>query len=797
MNDPHDPHDPHDPLDPNEFPNQSVPADGDLGPSDFDVDLGVDDSLLSESDLAGSEAQFPSDAEPAASHSSQTEVAANGASASSLPEAASQKVGGKSSRLIPILIGVSVVGVASIAWLGWSYFTARAELDSITADLLAARDRAAATSGQVEDAGESQDSDRVSARVRAFVLAPWWEDVLVRTFAEGDMIQSQEQASDLAEAAANRSANRLWWTTQVEASDAALADANRTIIILQSSIDDLEDDQPPHPADGGVSDERRTELAEKIRSEIATLTAAQDAALSEIADRIARIQQQGDLVHLASIEGELARALPQDRNPPELTDAAARCAEQLSLAKELLSKRDQLRGELATAIAGIRQADLNTVSTDEVLSASQMLLSLEVPVDARFDSVREQVVQGALLATDVATALAERDQARAWLNEKFDALAAAESVDAVAAFASALAEESIPECELPSIVADLQRLETAIGDRTQALLQLQQEVDVLTHNTVAWEQAALRSREMLGANRIAAAAAVLVAARADIGAPSPAFAPLLDGFEVDAVSRIEAMATAAQASGNWANLANEYRACLDSVAIGALWPTFSLDVKELWEQVSLAEDRMIYEQVRAAAQSPYDVLQPLAMRYLDPSRMRGGQSGMRLQVAKLLEAIEQPGITVNIEGIEWSSPSCDGKRPETPIMVTIGGSFHAFSLGRVAAKETSLLGAEQQLSLPHDRAVEVEVNGAFTCVGENLIFKGSGVLSMDDLRIGGRLALPFWNGGDSSLEPHKLLLVSIPDEEVREAVMLPVWSDPRILVPDALAGEPDAVKSSE
>ena len=115
----------------------------------------------------------------------------------------------------------------------------------------------------------------------------------------------------------------------------------------------------------------------------------------------------------------------------------------------------------------------------------------------------------------------------------------------------------------------------------------------------------------------------------------------------------------------------------------------------------------------------------------------------------------------------------------TTIAVVIGKTVHQFELNEVSENETSLLSNEQSIEGPHQIQIDIQINGQFSCSDSDGVFSGTGKLTMDDLRTGGRFSLPFWNHGDQSLPPHQLLLISIPDDKVRSASDLPPWSDPR------------------
>ena len=79
--------------------------------------------------------------------------------------------------------------------------------------------------------------------------------------------------------------------------------------------------------------------------------------------------------------------------------------------------------------------------------------------------------------------------------------------------------------------------------------------------------------------------------------------------------------------------------------------------------------------------------------------------------------------------------------------------------------------------MPQDETSKIVVKGNFNCANDDGMFSGTGKLTMDEFRTGGRFSLPFWNDADQSMAPHKLLLVSIPDEKILVASELPPWSE--------------------
>ena len=250
-------------------------------------------------------------------------------------------------------------------------------------------------------------------------------------------------------------------------------------------------------------------------------------------------------------------------------------------------------------------------------------------------------------------------------------------------------------------------------------------------------------------------------------------------FVGEGVGRLTTMVEIASKADDWQEVAREFRACLSSPAILKLTPRFQIDTAPLWKSTALGEDRMLYENIQKNSHASYQEIEPAARWYLNPDRTIGVKVPMESQVSALLDSLAEPGVTVQIEGIEWSDTQCQWTDPITSIAIVIGRTFHQFELNDVSENETSLLSDEQLIEGPHENQIDIQINGQFSCSNSDGIFSGSGKLTVDELRTGGRFSLPFWNHGDQSLPPHQLLLVSIPDDKVRSASDLPPWSDPR------------------
>ncbi|NDG64873.1 MAG: hypothetical protein EBY29_15630, partial [Planctomycetes bacterium] len=248
--------------------------------------------------------------------------------------------------LILACVGAFLVGI--IGWLGWSYWVDRDALETLNSDLMAARGRAESSKGNPEESGETAAANQLSSRIRQIVVAPWWDQVVVRIVDERQVVTAQEEARDLMDSAKRRTENRAWWSEQVSSVDKSLAVEDRTIPAIQGALDDLQNAQAPHPNDGGFTDEMMAELASHLKTDNVKLTAMQDETLEQIKQQRATIESASTLQDIAAASEALSKPLPTDRNPPELTDAIARSSQVATAVVELLTARDAMQSELTS-----------------------------------------------------------------------------------------------------------------------------------------------------------------------------------------------------------------------------------------------------------------------------------------------------------------------------------------------------------------------------------------------------------------------------------------------------------------
>ncbi|MSR70108.1 MAG: hypothetical protein EXS17_07175 [Phycisphaerales bacterium] len=702
----------------------------------------------------------------------------------------------KPSRLLPRLAAaLAVVLVGVVGWLGWSYWCDRESLGLLDADLIAARDGAEQSKGRTVDSGERAAARALVARVNEILNAPWWDRVAVRIIDQERLASAQSQTDELLLTADHRELNRAWWGQRTAAVDAAIAADDRTIPGIQNASDDLESAQPPHSGEGGFSADDLASLTERCSSDLDQLMAGQNAQLELRQSQLAVIRASATLDELAAALAAVDQPTPLDRNPPEIAEAIAAIRAQAVIVGDFLSARDAMESELTATLAEVAALDLDTGSAETLQLVATRLGSLATPDDARFDRVRDLASRGATAAIGVRETLQARDVALAWFESRRHTLEAITTVEDLATFTQELLSAEPPPSDLPIVARTAEDFLARLSARTIVLADERRLMDESRARAEAFTAALLSVNAAVESGAIAQAADALATAAPEGPEQIEAWRLLKDGFARVAVARFNAMAQDARSTGSWRALANSLRGWLASAWAPVLAADLANETIALWALASIEEDKMLYEDLQRLSNGSFEEYALAARWYLDPIRMLGATPPMQAQVAKSLEALELPGLTVQIEGVEWSDAQCEWSTPRTSLTVAINEIPFGFDLPGVTADETTLLGSEVALQAHRDERVEFGVSGYFDCADDDGVFAGSGGLTMDELRCGGRFALPFWNDGDQTLTPHKLLLISIPDEEVRLAMSLINWIDPRVLV--KVEGVPLEVPAAE
>ncbi len=687
------------------------------------------------------------------------------------------------SRLLPKLAGVfAAILVAVAGWLAWQHWCDREHLSALEADLLSARDGAELSKGRTEDSGERESARALAARVDAIVAAPRWDLVALRIIDQERISSAQSQADELILNASHRALNRGWWVERTQAVDAAIAPGDRTIPAVQGASDDLQSATPPHLGEGGFTDEGIASLTQRLQDDLDQLMRDQNEQLELRQGQLAAVRASAGLDALATALAVLDAAAPPDRNPPEIADALAAIRAQGIIVGDFLSARDAMESELRATLAEIAALTLDTASAQTMQLLATRLGGLETPEDARFDGVRDLAARGASAAIQAQATLEARDNALAWFQERTTTLESLDTVEGLAAFTQELLNAEPPPSDLQVVTKTAEDFLARLSART---ILLAEERRLMEESRARAELFAAAQRDATAAfesGAIAQAAQLIVNAIPETPEQVEAAQLIKEKFAPDSVARINAMADSARATGSWRDVAGCLRDCLASESVTALAADFARETAAQWELASIEEDKLVYEDLQRLSSGSYEAFAQVARWYLDPSRMRGAIPPMQAQIAKCLEVLAVPGLTVQIEGVEWSDVQCEWSTPRTSLTVAINEVPFGFDLSQVSAAETTLLGSEVPLQAGRDERVEFGVSGYFDCADDDGVFAGSGGLTMDELRGGGRFALPFWNDGDQSLTPHKLLLISIPDDEVRIAMSLGNWIDPRALI---------------
>lgn len=689
------------------------------------------------------------------------------------------------SMLLPrLLLSGCVIFVLALGWLGYEWSQNRGELETLEQDLLAARDASAATSTKSDESGERSAAAALQARVREIIASPWWQRVVVRIVDAERVESARSQADELASQAQQREENRAWWRARLADVDAALARAERTIPSVMEASDAFADANEPHTGVGGISPDERNAAVQRFADDAAKLMGFQDASIAALDQAVAGIRGAATLAEHAERAAALDAPLPVDRNPPELEQAHANARNQAAEIRDFLTARDRLENEVRETKATLEAYDLNEGSQQAVAAIAERLDALALPDDTRFDTIRALASQGEDIAMVALDRLRERDAALAWIDARRAELDALASLDDLAAFVQRV-EGNQPPSEVDRVAHAAQELVGRIALRKAALEEEQRLLEASLARAAQFEVGwTLAEGELAGGSPALAAEAI-----ATLAPETPDQADRLASsrgqFAARARARVEQMIESARTSASWTEAATTVRSMLDSSAVATLAPTIADALAPLWAEAAMAEDHEIYLSLLGSAGAPRRELLPLAERYLDDARLRGATAPMRAEVERLLAALDTPGVTIQLEGVEWADPQCEWNSPQTHLGVTILEETFDFVLGEVSSRETSLLGGESWLRGESSTPVAFGVSGYFDCSDDDGIFAGSGALSMDDLACGGRLALPFWNDADQSLQPHLLLLVAIADAEVQEARALPAWKDPNAPVQDS------------
>lgn len=774
-----------DPRDDSDAQPEHDPFEG-LAADDLDLEIDLPDLNDAGSAPPESPAQFPNPVgeSTATTDSTDREISAPATTTPvrDEPPRDGPSTGGKR-KLLLAGVGALLVVVLPLGWLGWSFMQDRTELDEIDSGLRSARDAAEKTTEAAEDGPERQQAEALAARIGAINSAAWWDRVVVRIIAADEISRLKSEAGELTGELTRRSANRAWWRERMSALDEQLAAAGRTIQQVEVIKEELATPALPHSNDGGVGQDAIAATQSKIDAALAELVQMQAQAITTFAAASQSAKTADSVERLASIEAEIDAAKPVDRRPPEMAQVKQAATRAVAAAREVLQRRDAILNDLTAVQESATALDRETADSATAQALSDRIASITFDQsDSRFKGCIE-LKAAAQAAVDQALAdLASRDAALAWVQDWMQRINETTDLEGLLVALQPLANEAPPSSELETVRSALMDLEARVKSRTAELIAAKAEQEASMARAAACAARLDAFATALEKGDFSTAASELDLAipeteeqTAEVDVLKAAFASLLEEW----LSKLPAEADEARTA------ADQLRACLANDAVARVAPGFAERAAEAWPRVIAAENKSLYQEVRSLSSAPAGSFEPIAAWYLDATRTRSETLPMRAAVEAALEALKQPAVTLQVEGIEWSSIPCTWSRPQTDVTVAIGDEVQSFRLGPVVPQSTSLLTTavpfERRFTLPRDTTIMLSVRGNFGCDDAASRFRGSGDLTIDDLRAGGRFALPFSNGGpkggsDDAASPHKLIFVAFPDESVRKALQLPEWT---------------------
>jgi|GEM_PF-1235073 len=700
-----------------------------------------------------------------------------------LAPANSGGTGAQRKKRTALLLGIAalLIVVLPLGWLGWAFMQDRNELDAIDSGLDAARDAAERTIDAPEDGPERQQAQALKSRIDAIDSAEWWDRVVARIIAADDISRLKSEAEELTGLLTRRSANRAWWRSRMAKLDEEIAVNDRTIAQVESIKEELATPALPHGSDGGVSQETIAATQGKIDAALAELVQMQSQAVAIFATAALRSVALNTMESLATMEAEIDASTPIDRRPPEIAQVREAAKRAIAAAREVLERRDSVLMDFAEIRENASALDREAAEASAVQALTDRLNAVVFDQsDERFQACVQPKIAAQDAIEQAQGELASRDSALLWVQDWMQRVNDSPDLESLLAALQTLSSETPPSSELQVVRSALMDFEARVRSRTEELVIEKAEREASLARAAACAARLEAFASALEASDFSGAASELDGATpeteeqtAEVDLLKTAFGAVLKDWLSEATTNAEAVR----------DTADQLRACLENEAVTRITPDFAAQAAEVWPRVLEMEDRSLYEALQQLVGGPADKFEVVALWYLDPFRTRGGPPQMRAEIEAAVEAMKQPPVTLQVEGIEWSSVPCDWSRPQTDVTVAIGDDVRVYRLGPVVPQTTSLLSVmnpfEQRFTLPRDTTLTISVRGNFGCDGGASRFRGSGEVTIDDLRAGGRLALPFQNGGDDRTNPHKLILVAFPDEEVRRALELPDWNSTR------------------
>ena len=680
-------------------------------------------------------------------------------------------------RLLPLAVGAAMLIILPLGWLGWAFLQDRAELEAIEGELRSARDATERTSDAPEDGPERQQAQQLVARIGAIDSAEWWDRVVARLVAADQISRLKSEAAELSGQLSRRSANRAWWRERLATLDAQLKAEDLTLAQVDALKDELASPALPNPLDGGVGSAAVLEVKTRLEGDHAALSQQQARALAALQQAEATAESALEVSALDAAQGQADAMKAVDRRPPELAQAREAVRRSFLSARQTLEVRDALRSDLNEMGMLLQNFDIESgeYATLEVLSRRCDEIRLPES-DPRFASCLELLTVARETLASKLQAVQARDEVLVWIANWTNVVNQAPDLESLVASLESLSTVAPPDSDLQTVLSAWADLEARIRSRTEELVIEKAEREASLARAAACAARLEAFALALETGDLSVAASELDAVvpetdeqRAQVDVLRSAFDGVLNEWLAEVLTHTE------EAS----ETANQLRACLANDAVPRIAPTFAAKAAESLPLVLTREDKSLYDELRLLAGAPAHEFEPVAMWYLDPKRTRGDAAAMSTQIEAALAAMKQPPVTLQVEGIEWNSVPCNWSRPQTDVTVAIGDEVRAYRLGQVVPHSTSLLTMsdpfEQRFTLPRETMLTLSVRGNFGCDDAASRFRGAGEITIDELRAGGRFSLPFHNGGDDRTNPHKLVFVAFPDEEVRCALQLPDW----------------------
>jgi len=688
-----------------------------------------------------------------------------------------QRPRGRRTPLV-IALAASLMLLLPLGWLGWAFMQDRSELDGIDSSLDSARNAAERTSDAPEDGPERQAAQALVSRINAIDSAGWWDRVVIRLIAADDISRLKSEAGELTGLLSRRSANRAWWRERMAKLDEELAANERTIAQVEAVKEELATPPLPHDGDGGVSQEAIAATQGKIDTALAELVQLQAQAVAVFATAAQSAVAIDTLDDLTALNAAIDAETAIDRRPPELAQAKEAAQRAVAAARDVLDRRDAVLKDLEDLQESATSLDRELAESSAVQELESRLAAISFDdSDPRFQPCAAPRTAAQFAIDQVRTGITARDAALLWLQGWLKRVNEAPDLEGLLADLQQFARETPPPSpELQVVQSASLDLAARVRSRTEELVIEKAEREASLARAAACAARLESFASALETDDFSGAASELDAAIpetedqiAEVGLLRTAFAAVLRDWLTEASSDAETVR----------KTADQLRTCLANPAVPRVAPDFAAQSAEVWPRVLEMEDSVIYGALCQLVSAPADTFEVVALWYLDPIRTRGEAARMSTEVEAALEAMKQPPVTLQVEGVEWGSVPCDWSTPQTNVSVAIGDQVRTFRLGTVVPESTSLLSVadpfEQRFTLPRDTTLMLTVRGNFGCEGPASRFRGSGEVTIDDLRAGGRLALPFYNGGEDRTNPHNLILVAFPDEEVRRALQLPPW----------------------